>query len=102
MDLVACISKPHFQTQCVTRRLDGPRAAGFDRWGLLSIVTGQMADNKSTTVLTCTFYSLLNTDQLRHATNTQHGRLPQQLTPLCLLVSPAIASLKTPPICQSR
>ena len=23
----------------VTRRLDGPRAAGFDRWGLLSIVT---------------------------------------------------------------
>ena len=36
----------------VTRRLDGPRAAGFDRRGLLSIVTGQMADNKSTTVLT--------------------------------------------------
>ena len=47
---------------CVTRRLDGPRAAGFDRWGLLSIVTGQMADNKSTTVLTpfILYYTLIN------------------------------------------
>ena len=30
-DLVAYISKPHSQTPCVTRRLDGPRAVGFDR-----------------------------------------------------------------------
>ena len=45
-----------------------------------------------------TFYSLLHTNQLLHTTNTQHGPLPQQLTPLCLLLSPAIASLKTPPI----
>ena len=45
----------------VMRRLDGPRAAGFDRWGLLSIVTGQMAD-KSTTVLTpfIVYYTLIN------------------------------------------
>ena len=28
------------------------RAAGFDRWGLLSSFNGRMADNKSTTVLT--------------------------------------------------
>ena len=32
--------KPFVRTvDTVTRRLDGPRAAGFDRWGLLSIVT---------------------------------------------------------------
>ena len=52
-----------------------------------------MADNKSTTVLTpfILYYTLISY-------YTQHGPLPQQLTPLCLLISPAIASLKTPPI----
>ena len=62
------IMQLHIVCQCVklitivTRRLDGPRAAGFDRWGLLSIVTGQMADNKSTTVLTpfILYYTLIN------------------------------------------
>ena len=41
-----------------------------------------------------------STNQLLQTNNTQHGPLPQQLYPLCLLVYPATrtASLKTPQI----
>ena len=45
-------AKPTFRRKCVTLRLDGTRAAGFDRWVCSVVSMDGWLTNKSTTVLT--------------------------------------------------
>ena len=93
---VTYVSKPHSQTPCVTRRLDGPERLGSIAW-VYSVV---LTDGWLTTSPRRFSHLLLFTPTNYYYKQLTHNMvaLPQQLTPLCLLVSPATASLKTPQI----